>query len=89
MTAPLKPLRWIRRSARVWECRVIAEYSLTILARGRGDRTGFLFRRRNYPTIDQAKQAAFAFLTTELSPLLAQPQIDLTAADHPQLQRAA
>lgn len=85
MTAPLKPLHWIRRSHRVWECKVVAEYSLTIMARGPVGHVRFLFRRRHFLTIHDAKAAAFAYLTAELSPLLA----DLTAADHPQLQRAA
>ena len=77
----LKPLHWVRRSARVWECKVLAEYSLTIMEQGR---TSPLFRFRNgsYPNLEQAKQAALAFLTAELSPLLSDP-------DQPHLQRAA
>lgn len=77
LTSPLKPLAFIRRSHRVWEARVFAEYSLTIMYQPRG----WLFRQRHYPSLPAAKAAAQALLLAELTPLLAVTQ--------PPLQQAA
>lgn len=74
----LKPLQWVRRTAGLWETRIIAEYWLGIL----GTPDGYKFRGRLYPSLRLAQQAAQVFVQTSLTPLLAD-------TSEPQQQRAA